>query len=66
MCMINDDTISIKRAELELINYFEDASDLEIAKFYELVFGKKVTFTGVKFMTESEAYEKMCEEEGLL
>jgi|GEM_PF-3622643 len=64
--MLDDDTISIERAELELINYFEDASDLEIAKFYELVFGKKVTFTGIKFMTESEAYEKMCEEEGLL
>ena len=66
MCMLDDDTISIKRAELELIHFFEDASELEIAKLYELVFGKKVTFTGVKFMTESEAYEKMCEEEGLL
>ena len=64
--MLNDDTISIERAELELIHFFEDASELEIAKLYELVFGKKVTFTGVKFMTESEAYEKMCEEEGLL
>ena len=66
MCMINDDTISIKRAELELINYFESASDLQIARLYELVFNKKVTFTGIKFLTESEAYEKMCEEEGLL
>jgi hypothetical protein len=66
MCMLNDDTISIERAELELIHFFEDASELQIARLYEFVFGKKVTFTGVKFMTESEENEMICEEEGLL
>jgi len=73
--------IHINKAKRELSHLLENASEFQIAKLYNLVFNKDVTFTGVKnemdfdneskntgyeYMTESERYEMECEEKGLL
>lgn len=73
--------IHINKARRELLHLMKNASELQIAKLYNLVFNKDVTFTGVEdetgfdnsgyesgyeYMTESERYEMECEEKGLL